>query len=322
MELHLPFRHSSSAYRRGGVMATIAVLLLVPMIAFLAYPGGIVAFALFDLSFVAMLLLALPKPRSHLYIFFACMLFLGFWAKLMLHMISGENFIEPIGDFSGTAAEWEHALNVASMAAIGASLARVIQLSVSARTGTHSPALSAHAPRWYSHWHGTVWFSSLLAMLALNLLNFQFAFYQTGVNPTLVLPYHLNVPLGWLISIGFALWFAVLIHWEVQKSARSLAITLVVPVVESFVSTTSALSRSFYFLDKRSCSVLRTDADFARRAMGAMLRYEPRAGAIVAHPRLPPCLSTNFHLRLRGKKHFCATGAGRRCTRTIRNAYA
>jgi len=103
-------------------------------------------------------------------------------------------------------------------------------------------------PTWYSGWRRPIWIASLVAILALNLLNFQLAFYQTGVNPRLILPYHLNVLLGWLISIGFALWFAVLIHWEFRNSPRSLASTLFLPVVEGLVSSVSALSRSFYFL--------------------------------------------------------------------------
>lgn len=229
-------------------MFIVAILLLLSLLALPAYPGGIVSFVLFDLSFVAMLVLALPKPRSHVYLFFAGMLFLGFWAKLMLHMASGDNFIEPVGHFYGGAEDWDLALVVASVAAIGVSTARIIQLSLAARSGIKPISFSARIPTWYTNRRKAVWIASLLAMLALHLLNFQVAFYQTGVNPRLILPYHLNAPLGWLISIGFALWLAVLVHWEFQSSPRSLASLLIGPVVESFVSSTSALSRSFYVL--------------------------------------------------------------------------
>jgi len=106
-------------------------LILLSAIAYPAYPGGIESFVLFDLSFMAMLLLALPQPRSNAYIFFACMLFLGFWMKLMLHLMSGDNFLEPIGNFSGSSEEWERALAIGSAAAIGVSIARVLQLATS-----------------------------------------------------------------------------------------------------------------------------------------------------------------------------------------------
>jgi hypothetical protein len=241
-------RLASGAVRKLLGVAIVVMLLLLSLLALPAYPGGIVSFVLFDLSFVAMLALALPKPRSQVYLFFAGMLFLGFWAKLMLHILSRENFIEPVGYFSGGAEEWDLALVVASVAAIGISTARITQMALAARSGALPVAFAARIPTWYTTWPKAVWIASLLAMLALYLVNFQAAFYQTGVNPRLVLPYHLNVPLGWLISIGFALWLAVLIHWEFQKSPRSLAGTLAGPVLEGFVSSTSALSRSFYFL--------------------------------------------------------------------------
>ena len=88
----------------------------------------------------------------------------------------------------------------------------------------------------------------MLAMLALNWLNFQVAFYQAGVNPTLVLPLHLNVPLGWLINIGFAFWLAVLIQWEFRMAPENLAAALFAQIIEGVVSSASALSRSFYIM--------------------------------------------------------------------------
>ncbi len=227
-------------------------LLLISAIAYPAYPGSLESYLLFDLLFIVMLLLALPAPRSHAYGFFALMLFLGFWAKLMLHMIFGANFLEPIGNFSGGAAEWGRALLVASMAACGISLARLLQLGLAARFDASARSSAPAVPSWYGQSRKAIWILSLFAILGLNLLNFQTAFYQTGVNPRLVLPFHLNVPLGWLINIGLALWCAVLVHWEFLRSPRSLANTLSLPILESLTSSTSALSRSFYVMHSGS----------------------------------------------------------------------
>lgn len=223
-------------------------LLLISAIAYPAYPGSFGIYLLFDVSFIAMLLLALPAPRSHAYVFFAFMLFLGFWSKLMFHLVYGTNFLEPTGTFSGKSAEWNRALGVASAAAIGVSIARVIQLTQAGRLRSWITAFPAPVPPGYRAWRRTIWIASILAMLGLNLLNFQVAFYQTGVNPTLILPLHLNVPLGWLINIGFAFWFAVLIQWEFRTAPQNLAATLFAPIIEGVVSSASALSRSFYII--------------------------------------------------------------------------
>ena len=85
-------------------------------------------------------------------------------------------------------------------------------------------------------------------MIGLNVVNLQTAFYQTGVNAKLVLPAHLNVPLAWLINIGFALWFAVLIHWDWKSKPNTLTNNLLVPIFEALISSTSTMSRSLYIL--------------------------------------------------------------------------
>src|SRR5262249_21481367 len=199
--------------QRNRVTIAAAALLLFSAFAYPSYKGGTFCYLLFDVSFVAMLLLAWPRPRSSAYFFFSLMLFLGFWLKLMLHMLSGAEFLEPVGDFSGTTEAWDLALFVASMGATGVSLARLIQLAVAARTGARDAPAPRPVPSWYAGWRRPLWAASLLAMVALNVLNLQLAFYQTGVNPLLILPWHLNVPPGWPITIGSALWLPVLFHW-------------------------------------------------------------------------------------------------------------
>ena len=237
------------AKRQVAVPASIAALLLLfSAVAYPAYPGSPVPFLLFDLGFITMLALVLPRPHSYAYSFFALMLFLGFWSKLMLHLVSGANFVEPIGAFSGESVEWDRALATAAAMAIGVSVARAIHLALAARSQPRTPTIPAPIPSWYLSRRKTIQIASLLALVALSLLNFQAAFYQAGVNPRLVLPLHLNVPAGWLISTGFALWVATLVHWEFQKTPRSLKYTLLIPVAEGLTSSTFALSRLLYFL--------------------------------------------------------------------------
>jgi len=233
------------------VGATIfAVLLVVSGLALLRYPGSTAIFLFFDFSFLAMLFLALPQPRSYAYIFFSAMLFLGFWLKLMVTMLLDINFLEPVGEFTGSAQEWDRALLVASIGAIGVVIARAILFLVAIRFSfpgmTNSSVRSI--PTWYFPFRKPIWIISVLLMIGLNVINLQTAFYQIGVNPRLILPAHLNVAIAWLINIGFALWFAVLIYWDWKNKPNSLANNLLVPIFEALVSSTSTLSRSLYFL--------------------------------------------------------------------------
>lgn len=230
--------------------AIFTVLLVVSGIALLWYPGSMAIFLLFDFSFLAMLFLALPQPRSYAYIFFSAMLFLGFWLKLMVNMLLDINFLEPVGEFTGSAHEWDWALLVASIGAIGIIIARVVHLLVAIRfshTGVSDIRVN-NVPIWYLQFRRLIWVISILLMIGLNVINLQTAFYQIGVNPKLVLPAHFNVVLAWLINIGFALWFAVLIHWDWKSKPNTLANNLLVPILEALISSTSTLSRSLYIL--------------------------------------------------------------------------
>lgn len=92
--------------KKTASAAIFVVLLFVSGLALLGYPGSTAIFLLFDFSFLAMLFLALPQPRSYAYIFLSAMLFLGFWLKLMVNMLVDINLLEPVGEFTGSAQEW------------------------------------------------------------------------------------------------------------------------------------------------------------------------------------------------------------------------
>lgn len=225
-------------------------LLAISGIAFLGYPGSPAAFVLFDSSYLAIVLLVYPKPRLYVYTFFALVLFLGFWLKFMIHMISGSDFLEPIGNFSNSKEEWDLALFVASFAAIGVALARGIHL-YGAKKFSALTDISQNVgavPTWFIALRKPVWITSIALMLGLNVLNFQPAFYQIGVNPKLILPAHLNVILAWLTYIGFSLWFAVMIHWETSINQKALASNMLAPIVEGFLCSISTISRALYLV--------------------------------------------------------------------------
>jgi hypothetical protein len=236
------------ASNTGKAAGIILSLLMLSGFAYRSYPGSFVSFVQFDASFMVMLALALPRPRSYTYGFFAIMLFLGFWPKLMLHMLFDLPFLEATGSFTGEPEAWNRALQVASVAAIGVSAARALHLLLASRTRFRFAATSVSVPSWYLRSRRKLWIASAVGAVLINILNFQFAFYQVGVNPRLVLPHHLNVPVSWLVNIGFGLWFAVLIHWELARNPENLVKALLVPMLEGLVSATFALSRSIYLL--------------------------------------------------------------------------
>jgi hypothetical protein len=230
------------------VAAGVGFVLIASGVAFFGYEGSIGPFLLFNVSYSLLLLLAVPKPRLYAYTFLALLLFLGFWVKFTAHVILRYPFVEPVGDFDGSGASWDIALLVASSAALGAAFVRALHLLYARRAPARIDVRfdASNVPPWYSQFARPVWIGTLLLLLAIVSWNMFAGFYQVGVEPRVVLPAHLNAVFAWAIHIGFALWIATLVYWEVSRARGRVGYVLLVPLAEGFVSTITMLSRAAY----------------------------------------------------------------------------
>lgn len=214
--------------------------------AFARYSGSAFAFILFTFCFLGLALLAIPQPRLYAYTFLAAFLVMGFWAKTLVHTIWALGFLEPVGDFANSAAEWDSALIAMSCAALGLIAARCGHLWYG-RSRAAGEAVGA-APSWFALWRKPIWILTVLAVIGVNAANLHFAFFQIGVNPKLLLPMRLHVLASWLVNIGFALWVAALLWWDYKAGHERLGRNLFMPLVEAFFSSVSALSRIIYLV--------------------------------------------------------------------------
>jgi hypothetical protein len=164
------------------VIAGIVLLLVISGFAFTRFVGTLGPFLIFDVSYLLVILLAVPKPRLYAYTFLSIFLFLGFWAKFMVHTIIVYDFAEPIGGFDGSGDSWDSALLVAAAAALGIVAVRGTHL-VYARYISARPSGSRDAgdtPLWYARFRKPVWLITLFSVLVLNGWNVVAGFYQTG----------------------------------------------------------------------------------------------------------------------------------------------
>jgi len=229
-----------------------ALLIWLPAAAATHYPGSVAFLIVFEISFTLMLLLAAPRPRSYAYTFVVVFLFLGFWLKFNLHTLLEYPYQEPVGAFDGTAASWDSALVMASLGALGVSLARLVQLAWHRRPQRlGSPQAieprQPSVPSWFATCRKAIWLATAAAVIVLNVANLVAAFYAIGVDPRVVLPAHANVVIAWLLKLGLALWIATLVQWELQRSgSRAADAVLLAPVGEALGTSISALSRGIF----------------------------------------------------------------------------
>ena len=211
------------------------------------YPGSAGIYYIFNLSFICLLLLCYPHPRSYAYFFFATFLFLGFWVKFTVHNVINYEFVEPTGSFGGQPVTWDQALTVASAAAIAVCLPRILQL-LHTFTGRlqYQPVFKQEIPEWYFKWRIWLWGICFIVILSVCFWNYKAAFYQIGVDAKVILPFHLNVLLTLMIHSGFILWICVLIHIEEQIRTLNPVILLLPFFVEGMLVSISTLSRSLF----------------------------------------------------------------------------
>ena len=220
----------------------LALLLFAAAITGALYRGSGAAFGLFTLAFLGLSALVIPQPRLYVYTFLAAFLLLGFWLKVVLHVVWDPGFVEPVGGFSYAPQEWNSGLFAAASGAAGLAFARVGHLWMA-----HQDVRLSSGPSWFGRWRVAVWVLTIVLIVAVNAANLQLAFYQVGVKPKMLLPLRGHVLLAWLVNIGFALWVAALAWWEFRRR-RSLGRSLLAPIGEALLSGTSAFSRLNFLL--------------------------------------------------------------------------
>lgn len=211
------------------------------------YPGSVWILVAFHVAFLALITSAWPRPRIDAYFFLAGFLFLGFWAKFTIHLIFPYPFLEPIGAFDASASQWDLALNAATVAALGAILFRTVYLLIARRRLRYprqETAANIVPPDWYLLRPGKIWGSTIALALMLYTANYFFAFFQTGVNPLLILPFGMNAILAWSSFCGAALAFALLAEWEMTRQPEHFAPLVWSVCLLGMVASVSLASRA------------------------------------------------------------------------------
>jgi hypothetical protein len=212
-----PDKGMSGCMVRGVLVVAVVALLTAGSLP--RYPGNVWVLAAFHLAFLVLAVLAVLPPRVDACVFLAGFMVLGFWVKFMAYAFLGVRFVEPVGAFDYSPAQWDRALTAASAAAAGVALFRLGSLLAVRRKAVGDAPQSA-GPGWYLRRPVQTWVLAAVATLALYLVNFRFAFLQIGVVPKLTLPYGMNAVLAWMVFAGAPLAWSLLAEWELARRAE------------------------------------------------------------------------------------------------------
>ncbi|MBK9322223.1 MAG: hypothetical protein IPM97_04600 [Bdellovibrionaceae bacterium] len=164
-------------------------------------------------------------------------------------MALGNPFVEPIGEFLGTADEWDSVLLVSSIGSMGCSLTKFFLNKAYKHNAPENlllaPAATLEYSTWYLKYRNATLILSTLLVSALGVFNLKYGITVSGVVAATILPWPLNAFTGWLLYIGFAILISHISYLEFaffKTTARSFSLS----VYEGLVSSVSIISRGLF----------------------------------------------------------------------------
>ncbi|WP_397411278.1 hypothetical protein, partial [Polaromonas sp.] len=240
-----PFGNKDKAAAQRLKVLAIVVWLALLVGGLIGHQGSYWVYAIFSVVFTAVLASAVYRQASYGYLFLAVFLWLGFWLKLSVHNIFNYAYVEPIGRFDGTAAAWDEALWVATVAGVAILLGRWMSRAFGGAVSGQVTADSSRVPGWYPSSRRTTWALLLLAAVGLSVLNRVYGIQQSGLASQTILPWPLNGVIYWLLSTGLSMCVATLIWWDICLR-KDISLSIYAILGEAFLSTMSLLSRGLF----------------------------------------------------------------------------
>ena len=173
----------------------------------------------FSLISFLMLRSVLWSNFSWFYLFVVSFFSLGNWTKVSIHHMFDYEYIEPIGRFIGSRAEWEsYYINASTMGVtiIFVKLISFVLLNRNLSAKDYQFEKSKLGLLKYKPVENTEWFFLISMAAIFYFFNNHFGFFVTGVDSKLVLPFSLNAPLAFMALIGIPLIFSLFVSRDVN----------------------------------------------------------------------------------------------------------
>jgi hypothetical protein len=229
---------------RYGVFLFAGSIVILTGYASFFYQGNVLVFLGFSLLSNVLLYRGVCKSSIYFDTFIGVFFWLGFWLKLAIRVaFSSGVFHEPVGVFDGSAQAFDEALLVASCGCVALLFSSVLrQQFFSYPFDTVVCARSGLFQLYRSH-------RRLLIMLFLGVVlfvavsNVWLGIYQRGMVVKTLLPYGINGVYKWMLQFGLASVSALILRFEIELNKDLTVTALFIPILESFLSNVSLLSR-------------------------------------------------------------------------------
>ncbi len=208
------------------------------------YPGHVVVYIIFTILLNTLFILGFTKGKIFFDTFIGIFFWLGYWLKFSVRMaFFGGKFHEPVGNFNGTGAAYDHVLLVISCGVAALLLASIIRRKFFfSYADVLKKARLEEIFHFYLDHRRAVLIAFTGFFLIVALSNIFFGFYQRGSVPRAILPFGLSGACTWLLLFGLASFSAVILDCEFRLKNNPYLVSIIA-LFECFLSNISMLSR-------------------------------------------------------------------------------
>lgn len=234
-----------SKYKNSIFIIAAAFILILSGIALPKYPGNASIYILFTIVSSALLYVGFSKNAIFFDAFIGAFFWLGFWLKLTFRVAFSDGiFYEPVGNFNGTGAAFDHALLVVVCGFAGLLLMTLIRRKWffsypdQVKQIHHQGLFSLYKN------HRTIILSVfVLLFVFIAVSNAVLVIYQRGSITQTFLPFGLNGVYKWLLLFGLASFSALVLRFEFEIKKETSLFVMFLGLLESFTTNVSLLSR-------------------------------------------------------------------------------
>lgn len=257
----------------------LAMVLGISIVATFLYPGQTWIFIVFAGLTIAMVHAALTNNTKSYYVFYLfSFMALGYWAKIVLHLLSASAFIEPTGSFEESPEAWDKALIVIIVAfsALLVSCWLAIYFTKGRTQSKTIPVDGQYLPSFLT--------ISLITSACLLGFNYYFSIIKIGYEPSLKLNSYIYVVFAFMVAWGNVIILSTLACWMVANRSIATSTLFYIVIFEGALAAISMGSRVqmilhvsapfvLYMLQGKSLVWHLTSRDFIKIALTTALLF-------------------------------------------------
>ncbi len=240
----ISIRISNIAMRSTFALLCLICHLIFSVFGFGGWNGTTPYYASFCVSFGTLLFFSIRSQNSPGVMFFGIFLWLGFFVKIVAHLIIKYPFLEPTGFFNGSAEQWNKVALVSSVGAWAYVVANLIASFFNFKSRDNLLQLKkAQYLRFVSKDNLTFYlFFIALSISIITVVNTYLVINVSGLTAQTTLIWPLNAMIGWSLYFGFSILCCLYLHAEFSLKLNTRN-GFFLATFEGLASALSVLSR-------------------------------------------------------------------------------